>query len=99
MKSVLVMRMAPATWPLAVRRPLIWVGSLLLTRLSSAAWLLGWLMLTAALLPMLKPCQLTTACWLPCVICMLVPDWLMATWPAATWPPVGSWLAAGGVGG
>ena len=66
-------------------------GVLPVTRFSSAALLLGCWMLTCAWAPIEKPCQLTTALGVDCVMASLLPDAApMVTPPAATLPPVGS---------
>ena len=83
------------TWPLAVIRPKIWLGSLLSTRLIVTLLALGWLNCTCALLPTLKVCQLMAALWLLCWMTMLAPLWLMLAGPAMTCPAVGN-VATGG---
>ena len=74
------------TWPLALIWPKIWLGLLLCTRLSSTLVLLGWVMLTLALAPTLKLCQLTMALGVLWWMAMLAAVWLwlMFTVPAAT---------------
>ena len=86
------------TWPLAVMRPKIWLGSLPCTRFSVTLLAPGCWNCTCAPLPTLKLCQLIAARSLPWVMTMLAPLCAMPAWPELTWPPVGNWPAAGAAG-
>ncbi len=77
------------TWPLAESLPKIWLGSLPTTRLSMTALALGCTMLTLALLPILKLCQLTLALSVVCSNAIWLPLELTATEPLLTLPPWG----------
>ena len=87
------------TWPLALMRPKIWLGSLLKTRLSVTLLALGCTKFTCAALPTSNRVQSTTARWLLWVMVMLallVPTVLaMLAVPPTTLPPVGNWVEAG----
>src|ERR1700737_2004548 len=73
-------------------------GALVVTRLRIADELFGCAMLTALPCPIEKPCQLTTALWLDCVMVSCVADGCaIATLPAATLPPVGRLCASAAV--
>ncbi len=78
------------TRPLAFRLPRIFDGSEPTTRLSVTALTLGCLKLTVSPAPMLKPCQLMAAFWLPCVIVVTPGALAMLDCPAETTPPVGA---------
>src|SRR5258708_621223 len=69
------------------------------TRLRIADDAFGCAMLTAEPCPIEKPCQLTTALWLDCVMLSWVAlGCAIATLPAATLPPVGSVCACANPG-
>src|SRR3984893_2798156 len=73
-------------------------GALVVTRLRIADELFGCAMLTALPCPIEKPCQLTIAFWLDCVMVSCVADGCaIATLPAATLPPVGRLCASAAV--
>ena len=91
--------MVRKTWPLALMRPKIWLGSLLNTRLSVTLLALGCTKFTCAALPTSKRVQSTTARWLLWVMVMLAlpaPVVLaMLAVPATTLPPVGNCVEVG----
>ncbi len=87
-------RLISHTWPLAESLPWIWLASPAMTRLRATALVEGWMNWTAALLPMLKLCQLMMALSEPWVTVIWLPLWATPAWPATTWAPVGRALAA-----
>ncbi|MNJ30372.1 hypothetical protein D3C77_249700 [compost metagenome] len=85
--------LSSSTWPLEVSTPMIFDGSLPMTRfrvteVPSGCWI--WTLLSG---PMLNRCQLIPVRGVLVSICMFGPLWLMAPWPEMTWPPWGSSLA------
>ena len=79
--------------PLAVRLPKMSEGSLVTTRLSATALLLGCANCTDAPEPMLKLFQLTTRSCVVCVTFMAAPLVVMAAAPLVTLPPCGNAVA------
>ena len=83
------------TWPLADSLPSICEASPAVTRFSAMAEASGCRKVTAACLPMSKPCQSRIALGLVWVMVMALPASAMDAWPAVTRPPVGRALGAG----